>query len=66
MARLTQEMRNKLPDSAFAQPGKRKYPLDTPGRRASAVGFASMHHGKAFAAKIKKSIAAKGYGKGPV
>ena len=36
---ISSEERNKLPDSAFGIPSKRKYPLDTPKRVKSAIRF---------------------------
>jgi hypothetical protein len=36
---MTTEERNKLPDSAFGIPSKRKYPLDTEARVRSAIKF---------------------------
>ena len=36
---MTAAERNKLPDSAFGIPSKRKYPLDTPARVKSAIRF---------------------------
>ena len=36
---MTAAERNKLPDSAFGIPSKRKYPLDTPSRVKSAIRF---------------------------
>jgi len=32
---------------------------------AAAIGFAAMHHGKAFAARIRKKAKKLGYDKGP-
>jgi hypothetical protein len=58
MAKLNAAHRNALPDSDFAMPGSRKYPLDTPGRAANAKGRATQQVKKgrmspSTAAKIK-------------
>lgn len=42
MAALTSSRRNALPASAFAQPGKRAYPLDTMARAVNAKARATQ------------------------
>jgi hypothetical protein len=42
MAKLKAASRNKLPDSKFGLPEKRKYPLDTQKRAANAKGRATQ------------------------
>lgn len=40
--KLTAKRRKALPKSSFGLPGKRKYPLDTPGRAANAKARATQ------------------------
>lgn len=62
--RLTTARRNALPDSAFADPKNRKYPIMDEGHREAAMGRVAQHG----SAKEKKKVHAavnKRYG-GPV
>lgn len=38
--KMTAKRRKKLPKSSFALPGRRAYPVDTPGRASNAKGRA--------------------------
>jgi hypothetical protein len=42
MAKLTSAQRKALPNSEFAAPSQRKYPVDTPGRAANAKARATQ------------------------
>lgn len=42
MAKLTSSRRKSLPDSKFALPGERKYPVDTKARAANAKARATQ------------------------
>lgn len=42
MAKLTAKQRKKLPASEFAEPSKRKYPIDTPARAKNAKARATQ------------------------
>lgn len=59
MTKLTEAQRNALPNSEFALPDKRKYPVDTPARAANAKARASMmeHEGKISVADVQKIYA---------
>ena len=57
MAKITSKARKALPDSAFALPGKRKYPLDTENRARNALArehFASPEEQSTIKAKVKR------------
>jgi hypothetical protein len=65
--KLTAKKRNRLKSSTFALPGKRKYPIDTPGRARNALSRVAQHgtpaEKKAVRAKVKRkypSIGKKG------
>ena len=45
MAKLTSKARNRLPDSAFAGPG-RSYPVEDPGHAANAKARAAQQEAK--------------------
>lgn len=46
MAKLTDKKRDKLPDSKFALPKERKYPVDTKARAANAKARAQQQYDK--------------------
>jgi hypothetical protein len=46
MSHLTSEQRNKLPDSKFALPGERKYPVNNASHAANAKARASQQFNK--------------------
>ena len=52
MAKLKAGKRKKLPKSSFGLPGKRKYPVDTPGRAQNAKARATQQYKKG---RISKS-----------
>lgn len=58
MARLTTAQRNALPDSAFAEPAQRKYPINDPSHRRNALSrvsqFGSASEKKAVRAAVKR------------
>lgn len=54
-APLTADKRNKLPDSAFALPG-RKYPIDTPERARSALSRVEQFGSDSDKAKVKAAV----------
>lgn len=56
MAVLTEAQKKAVPRSKRGVPGKSgtgSYPMPDAKRARAAVGFAAMHHGPAFAAKIR-------------
>lgn len=57
MARLTTKERNKLPDTAFAGPG-RSFPVNDRGHAKAALGRASEYHPE-LKAKIRAKVAKK-------
>ena len=64
MAELKANTRNKLPDKAFAEPGKRKYPIEDKAHARNAKARASQavkagRMSKAEQAKIDKKADAK-------
>lgn len=62
VARLTSKERSKLPDSAFAGPG-RSYPVEDKAHARAAKGFAAMHHAPNKAAIDAKADKVLGKGK---
>lgn len=57
MAKLTSKKRNALPDSAFAIPSERKYPLNDASHRRNAKSRASEMEDKGeITAKTEKMI----------
>lgn len=60
MSKITTKARNKLPESKFALPGERKYPVDTKARAANAKARASqMEKAGKLSASSKAKIDAK-------
>jgi hypothetical protein len=57
MGKLTSKERNKLPDSAFAGPG-RSFPVNDRGHAKAAMGRASEYHPE-LKAKIRAKVAKK-------
>lgn len=51
MASLTTKKRKSLPKSKFAEPGSRKYPVDTRGRAANAKARAEQQFKKGSISK---------------
>jgi hypothetical protein len=68
MARLSESAKRAVPRSEKGVPGKSgtgSYPMPDAKHAAAAIGFAAMHHGKAFASKIRAKAKKLGYDKGP-
>lgn len=60
MAKLTTKVRNKLPKSAFAEPGKRAYPVQDKAHARNALARASeMAHKGKISQATKSKIDAK-------
>lgn len=59
MAKLTSKKRNSLKSSQFAEPGKRKYPVDTPNRAKNALARVSQHGTASEKSAIRKKVHAK-------
>lgn len=56
MARMSEAAKRAVPKSERGVPGKSgtgSYPMPDAKHARAAVGFAAMHHGSAFAAKIR-------------
>jgi hypothetical protein len=67
MAKLSEAAKRRVPKSERGVPGKSgtgSYPMPDARHAAAAVGFAAMHHGPAFAAKIRAKAHRLGYGGG--
>jgi hypothetical protein len=58
MAKLNAKARNRLPDSAFAGPG-RSYPIEDPGHARNALARAAQHASPGLEAKIKAKVRRK-------
>jgi hypothetical protein len=59
-AKMTAKKRRQLPKSKFALPGRRAYPVDTPGRAANAKARATQQYKKGrISAATKARIFAK-------
>jgi hypothetical protein len=59
MSKLTYKRRKKLPSSVFAEPGKRKYPLDTRNRAKNALARVSQHGTPAEQAEVRRKVHGK-------
>lgn len=55
MAKLTAKKRNKIPDSKFALPGERKYPIEDKSHAANAKARASQMEKKGKISSATKS-----------
>jgi hypothetical protein len=67
MAILSEAEKKSVPKSERGVPGKSgtgSYPMPNARHAASAIGFAAMHHGPAFAAKIRAKARSLGFGGG--
>jgi hypothetical protein len=67
MAILSEEAKEAVPKRERGVPGKSgtgSYPMPDARHAAAAVGFAAMHHGPAFAAKIRAKARSLGYAGG--
>ena len=59
MAKLTSKQRKKLPSSVFAEPRKRKYPLDTKNRAKNALARVSQHGSPAEKSAVRRKVHGK-------
>jgi hypothetical protein len=67
MAILSEAAKRSVPKSERGVPGKSgtgSYPMPDAAHARAAIGFAAMHHGAAFAAKIRAKAHKLGYGGG--
>ena len=56
MAKLTAAQRKALPDSAFAIPSKRKYPVEDAAHRKNALSRVSQFGSPAEKAKVRGAV----------
>lgn len=60
MAKLTSQERKKLPTNSFAEPGKRKYPIEDASHARNALARVAQHGSpaekKAVRAKVHKKF----------
>lgn len=64
MARMTEAEKRAVPRSERGVPSKSgtgSYPMPNAEKARAAVGFAAMHHGPAFAAKIRAKAHSLGF-----
>lgn len=59
MAKLTSKQRRKLPKSAFALPGSRRYPIDTKARARNALARAAQNESKSTQKTIRAKVTKK-------
>ena len=67
MAILSEAAKRAVPKSERGVPGKSgtgSYPMPDARHAAAAIGFAKMHHGAAFAAKIRNKARRLGFAGG--
>jgi len=67
MAILSESAKKAVPKSKRGVPGKSgtgSYPMPDARHAAAAIGFAAMHHGPAFAAKIRAKAHKLGFAGG--
>lgn len=57
--KLTAKRRNRLKNSTFAIPSKRKYPLDTIGRARNALSRVAQHGTTTEKTKVKRAVKRK-------
>lgn len=65
--RMSESAKKHVPKSERGVPGKSgtgSYPMPDAKHAAAAIGFAAMHHGPAFAAKIRAKAKSLGYAGG--
>lgn len=56
MAKLTSKERNQLPSSDFAEPSKRKYPIENPSHARNALARVSQHGSPTEKSSIKAKV----------
>jgi hypothetical protein len=59
MGQLSSKRRNNLPDSKFAIPADRSYPIDTLARARNALARVVQHGSPAEKAAVRKKVAEK-------
>lgn len=59
MAKLSYKKRKKLPGKDFAEPGKRKYPVNDKAHARNALARVSQHGTAAEKAAVRKKVHAK-------
>lgn len=59
MAKLTAAKRRKLPSSAFAEPGKRKYPVNDPAHARNALARVAQFGSSAEKKAVRRKVAKK-------
>lgn len=59
MSKLSSKTRNKLPSSDFAEPGKRKYPVNDKAHARNALARVSQFGSPAEKAAVKKKVKSK-------
>jgi hypothetical protein len=59
MAKLTAKKRKHLKNSQFAEPGKRKYPVNDKARARNALARVAQHGTPAEKAAVKRKVHAK-------
>jgi hypothetical protein len=59
MAKLSTSARKKLPTKAFAEPGKRKYPIENKAHAKNALSRVSQFGTAAEKAKVKRAVKKK-------
>jgi hypothetical protein len=59
VAKLTSKQRNSLKSSAFAEPGKRKYPIPDRNHAKAALSRVAQHGTEAEKATVRKKVHAK-------
>jgi hypothetical protein len=64
--RLSESAKRAIPSSEKGVPSKKgtgSYPMPDAKHAAAAIGFAAMHHGPAFASKIRAKAKSLGFAK---
>lgn len=56
MAKLTAKQRNRLSPSEFAEPGKRKYPINNPSHARNALARVSQHGSPEEKKEIREKV----------
>ena len=59
MAKLTYKKRKKLKKSQFAEPGKRKYPIEDKAHARNALARVAQHGTEAEKATVRKKVHSK-------
>jgi hypothetical protein len=59
MAKLTSQKRRHLKGSQFAEPGKRKYPINNPSHARNALARVSQHGTSSEKTEVRRKVHAK-------